>query len=136
MRTKIWSAAMGALMISVGCSQAPTAPSSLAIESSSAALGATSETTYSQPVVTLLPDLTVSPSQVTVRAGYRVRMVNNSGRAARIHSYNCSEFTLMALPAGYSKNTLPFSPAGKTCDYFVWETDWSRKIFVGQVIVQ
>ena len=29
-----------------------------------------------------------------------------------------------------------FRSAGKTCDYFVWETDWSRKLFEGQVVVQ
>jgi hypothetical protein len=31
---------------------------------------------------------------------------------------------------------MPFDPAGKTCDYFVWDTNWSRKIFVGRIVVQ
>ena len=46
------------------------------------------------------------------------------------------EFQLMALPPGKSKNTIGFKPAGKTCDYFVWDVNWSRMIFVGQVVVQ
>jgi hypothetical protein len=42
----------------------------------------------------------------------------------------------MGLTPGQSKNTMEFKPAGKVCDYFVWDTNWSRQIFVGQVVVQ
>ena len=122
-------------IMSAACAS-PTAPSSARAEVLVAAPAELSDTDGTVPVVTLLPDLTVSPAETTVSSGSRVKMINNSGRSARFHSYNCSEFQFMALPAGYSKNTMPFSPAGKTCDYFVWDVNWSRKLFEGRVIVR
>ena len=123
-----------AAVLAAGCGAEPTVgPTSLAAElGSSDQLAATAGT----PVVTLQSNLTVSPARVSVKAGYPVRMVNNSGRGVRVHSENCSEFSLMGLTPGASKNTIGFKPAGKTCDYFVWDTNWSRRIFVGQVVVE
>jgi hypothetical protein len=86
--------------------------------------------------VTLLPDLTVDSPRVAVSAGTRVKMVNKSGRYAKVHSYNCSEFSGVNLPNGGWINTWAFTPAGKTCDYFVWDVNYSRKLFEGQVVVQ
>jgi hypothetical protein len=93
-------------------------------------------TTTSSPTVTLLPDLTVDSPRVAVSAGTRVKMVNKSGRYAKVHSYNCSEFSGVNLPNGGWINTWAFTPAGKTCDYFVWDVNYSRKLFEGQVVVQ
>ena len=138
MKVAIWSRVVGfsALMLTIGCSgTAPFAPTQVATDLGGPAALATASTAGT-PSVTLMPDLTANPSRVTVAAGSRVLFTNKSGRSTRLHSYNCSEFSLMARPNGYSKNTYPFSPAGKTCDYFAWDTNWSRKIFVGQVIVQ
>jgi hypothetical protein len=92
-------------------------------------------TTSEEPVVTLMPDLTASPSQVTVRAGYEIIMVNNSGRYRTIRSYNCSEFNMMNVPDGGWQYSSVFRPAGKTCNYFAWDVNWSRKILEGQVTV-
>jgi hypothetical protein len=139
MTKKFWSAVMGVglLMSSVGCSEiALTAPSNSTVTVLDSGLGSTASIADSYPVVTLLPDLTTDPSQVTVPAGYRVKMVNNSGRYAKMHSYNCSEFSMVNLPNGGWINTSVFNPAGKTCDYFAWDVNWSRKIFVGQVVVE
>lgn len=119
------------LMLSGGCAS-PTAPTAAAYVPPPAELSLA--TGY--PVVTLLPDLTANPAEVTVTSGSRVKMVNKSGRATWIHSYNCSEFQMMGLNPGTSRNTLPFSPAGKTCDYFAWNDDWTRKMFEGRVHVR
>jgi hypothetical protein len=125
-----------AVLVNVACSEvrSPLTPSNPPNTEISTAT--TASTTDAQPVVTLLSDLTASPSLVTVKAGYRVKMVNQSGRYARIHSYNCSEFNMMQLPNGGWLNTSEFTPAGKTCDYFKWDVNWSRQIFVGQVVVE
>lgn len=136
MTRKLWVSMIGVgmLTLTIGCSrQTPLAPGDVgsAISDAPAAL-----TTTGTPVVTLMPDLTASPSLVTVAAGYRVKMVNSSGRYAKVHSYNCTEFNMVNLPNGGWINTSVFTPAGRTCDYFVWDVNWSRKLFEGQVVVQ
>ena len=83
----------------------------------------------------MLSDYTVTPSRVMVKSGYRVKVVNNSGRYKQIHSYNCSQFQMVDPDPGTWILTGVFSPAGKVCDYFAWDTNRSRKIFVGQVEV-
>jgi len=83
-----------------------------------------------------MPDLTAAPASVTVSAWDKVMFVNNSGRFASIQSYNCTEFSLLEIPTGYSRRTTYFRPAGKTCDYFAWDENWSRQIFVGHVVVR
>jgi hypothetical protein len=127
--------AFGLLTWTVGCAREnPAAPSELNL---SAAQGPLSElTTTSYSIVTLQADLTANPALVTVRAGDPVLMVNNSARVVRIHSYNCSEFSAIWLSPGVAKHTIPFNPTGKTCDYFAWDTNWSRKIFQGKVDVR
>ena len=137
MTKKSWFAAMGIglLVFSLGCSEgAPSAPTSLASNDVSAAMGASASTTYSYPVVTLEPDLRAHPASVTVPAGDKVLFVNNSGLYVFIRSYNCSQFSSLRLQPGTSNHTMPFYTAGKTCDFFVW--DYPQKNFVGQVHVQ
>jgi hypothetical protein len=137
MTMKAMFSLVGAAVVSfsVGCArETPLAPSGL---SGVVGLAETSElTTGSTPTVTLLPDLTVSPARVAVRAGYRIMMVNKSGRNASIRSSMCSEFNMMNLPNGGFLNSSVFRPAGKTCDYSAWDDNWSAKIFKGQVVVQ
>jgi hypothetical protein len=136
MMMKSWLSMIGVglLTLTIGCAhETPLAPDDVGGGVSNTRLELT---TTSTPVVTLMPDLTASPSRVTVAAGYTVKMVNNSGRYAVVHSYNCSEFSGVNLPNGGWINTWEFSPAGKTCDYFVWDVNWSRKLFQGQVVVQ
>jgi hypothetical protein len=137
MMMKSWLGVIGVTMLtlSVGCArETPLSPSQV----NDAVSGAQGSelTTTSWPVVTLLPDLTVDPTLTTVAAGSKVKMVNNSGRYAVVHSYNCSEFSGVNLPNGGWINTWVFKPAGKTCDFFVWDVNWSRKLFEGQVVVQ
>ena len=138
MTKKSWFEAIGIGLVTftLGCSEGVfTAPSSLGIDvnvSGSEVIASTSDSAS----VSLLPDKTASPSTVEVTAGARVWFTNRSGDHVRLHSYNCSEFNMMGLYDGTSKNTLPFSPAGKTCDYFAWEENWSRKIFQGRVVVK
>jgi hypothetical protein len=129
---------MGLLMLSVGCSKGstPVAPSNSTMSVLDSGSLSLDSTTYPYTYVTLEPDLTANPASVTVKAGYRVRMVNNSGRYVTIHSYNCYEFQAISLRPGESRSTFPFSPAGKTCDYFAWAQDWSAKYFEGRVLVQ
>ena len=124
--------ALAALLVNVGCEQrSPTAP-----EASSAALVSDgADLTSSSYRVTLLPDLTASPSSLSVASGYKVLFVNNSGRGVALHSYNCTEFTYMSLNAGYSRNTLPFRPSGKVCDYLAYDNNY-QKIFEGRITVQ
>lgn len=142
MTKKFWSAVMGIgmLTLTVGCAGAPTAPTSASVvssEVSGTSPGATSETTTTSAVVTLQPDETANPSTVTVPEWTKVQFVNNSGQYASIQSYNCTEFSLLEIPAGYSRRTEYFRPAGKKCDYFAWADDnYSRRMFVGSVIVQ
>ena len=131
MTRKLWVSMIGVgmLTLTVGCArEMPVGPSELNGEVSGTAL------TSSEYVVTLMPDLTASPASLSVTAGYKVLFVNNSGKSVDLHSYNCSEFIYMSFSAGYSKNTRPFSPAGKTCDYFAYNASYA-KILVGQVSV-
>jgi len=120
----------GALLLSVGCAQGSVSAPTEFVSNSTVA-GATSSTSP-YPVITLQPDLTASPSLVSVHAGDPVLIVNNSAQYVRMRS-NCSEFSIVGLQAGASKYTWPFNPAGKTCDYFVW--NWPNKVFEGQVAV-
>ena len=140
MTMQLWSGLVGVgmLMMSFGCArETPLSPSveSEAMLSSAEPEAATNATT-SVPVVTLQPNLTADPARVTVAAGGVVKFVNKSGRYAKVHSYNCTEFTMIALPDGGWRNTQYFRSAGRTCEFFVWENDWSRKLFEGQVVVQ
>jgi hypothetical protein len=83
----------------------------------------------------MLPDYTVSPSYVQVKAGSRVKVVNNSGRYFQIHSYNCSQFQMVdPYPGSYNYSGY-FRTAGRVCDYFAWDTNWSRKLMEGKVEV-
>ena len=125
--------ALGVLMIVGGCARnAPTAPStSASVVLSSEDGGALTSSAYA---VTLNSNNTATPSTLAVAAGYKVLFTNNSGRPVALHSYNCSEFSYMSLNAGYSKNTLPFSPAGKTCDYTAYDANY-QPIFVGRITV-
>ena len=137
MTMKSWSGLLGVavLVMSFGCARdTPLSPSqeSASVEPSESAANATT----SASVVTLQADLTANPASVTVAAGSVVKFVNSSGRYAKVHSYNCTEFSMVSLPDGGWRNTQVFKPAGKTCDFFVWETDWSRKLFEGRVVVQ
>ena len=125
--------ALAVVLIAGGCGrQAPTAPESpnaTAVASEDGA--ALTSPAYS---VTLQSNLTATPATLSVASGYKVLFVNNSGRAVSLHSYNCSQFNYMDLYAGYSKNTLPFSPAGKACDYFAYDANY-QKIFAGRITV-
>jgi hypothetical protein len=124
---------LAAFLINVGCAQnSPTAPASSASAVASDDGGALTSSSYT---VTLQPDMTASPSSLSVASGYKVLFVNNSGRGVALHSYNCSQFTYMSLNAGYSKNTLPFSPSGKVCDYLAYDNNY-QKIFQGRITVQ
>jgi plastocyanin len=137
MTTKSWLGVIGVgmLTLNIGCARdTPLSPSE--VNDAVSGTEASALTTTSTPVVTLLPDLTVDPARVTVMAGSTVKMVNKSGRYAKVHSYNCSEFSGVNLPNGGWIDTWEFSPAGKTCDYFVWDVNRTRKIFAGQVAVQ
>ena len=136
MTMKSMSAVAGAAMLAaaIGCArEAPLAPGGFSSDISAAA---TEVITTTYPVVTLLPDLTVEPARVSVREGYKIKMVNKSGRYAVIQSSNCSEFNMMNVANGRFQYSSVFRPAGKTCDYYAWETDWSRKFFIGQVVVE
>jgi len=135
MTMKSMLSAIGAAMIlTVGCArETPLAPGGF---SGDVSVAATEVTTSTYPVVTLMPDLTVSPRVTTVSAGTRVKFVNNSGRYAKVHSYNCSEFSGVNLPNGGWINTWAFNPGGKTCDFFVYDTDGATRIFQGQVVVR
>src|SRR5882762_9980926 len=84
------------LLMNVGCAQnAPTAPAS----TSSAVLASDDgeALTSSSYAVTLMPDLTASPSNLSVKSGYKVLFTNNSGRPVSLQSYNCSQFNYMDL---------------------------------------
>ncbi len=123
--------AFGVMIWTGACAkETPTAPSIVSGDVS----GARTADLTSTPTVTLLPDLTASPAQVTVAVGDTVLFANQSGRALLLRSYNCSEFSTMWLDPGMSRHTMPFNPAGKTCDYFAYS--YPQKIFVGRVYVQ
>lgn len=138
MTKKSWFGAMGIglLMFSLGCSEsAPTAPSNLAANDVSP-VGSTAST-YSDPVVTLEPDLRAYPNSVTVTAANWevVWFVNNTNKYWLIRSYNCSNFSTMGLQPGAKRYTEPFYLAGRTCDFYAYD-GYPNKVFVGQVIVQ
>jgi hypothetical protein len=139
MTSTAWSAAIGFAMMtmSVACSgtTTPVGPSNLRIMAVTEGSLSTALTTYLSPTITMQSDLTVSPSYVTVKAGYRITVVNNSARYAQFRSYNCSEFQMVNPTPGNWENTAIFSPAGKVCDYFAWDVNLSRKIFEGKVEV-
>lgn len=139
MRRTAWTAAIGfAMMTAVGCSgtTTPVGPSDLRVMGAGEGLPVTASTTYVPPTITMQPDLTVSPSYVTVKVGYRVKFVNNSTRYAQFRSYNCSEFQMVDPRPGNWVNTSTFNTAGKVCDFFAWDVNRTRKIFVGQVEVE
>jgi hypothetical protein len=133
---KSWLGVIGVGMFAVnlGCArETPLSPS----EVNDAVSGTQgSELTTTSTMVTLTSDLTASPSSVTVSAGSKVLVFNQSGRYAKVHSYNCSEFSGVNLPDGTWIHTWVFTPAGKTCDYFVWDVNRSRKLFEGKVLVE
>ena len=94
--------ALAALLIGVGCAgSSPTAPAA----SSAAIAPDGADLTSSSYRVTLLPDLTASPSSLSVASGYNVLFVNNSGRGVALHSYTCTEFTFMSLMKAVRKRT-------------------------------
>jgi ABC-type Fe3+-hydroxamate transport system substrate-binding protein len=126
--------ALAVTLVAGGCARnSPTAPEQPAATAVAPDDGAA--LTSSAYTVALNPDRTASPATLAVASGYSVLFVNNSGVPVALHSYNCSEFTYMSLYPGYSKRTLPFSPAGKTCDYFAYDSNY-QKMFVGRIIVQ
>ena len=99
----------------------------------SSASAPTLTTAYvSDAVVTLQPDGTASPAVVSVAVGHTIMMVNNSSQYVLIRSYNCSQFSTMGLQPGVARYTMPFRPAGKTCEYFAYG-DYSQQIYKGQV---
>lgn len=135
MKTGIGVIGAGMLAFTIGCArEMPLGPSDLSAGVSGVASNALITSSY--PVVTLQPDLTVDPAVVTVPVGDKVLMVNNSTRYVLVRSYNCTQFSTMGLQPGVSRHTMPFYPAGKTCDYFVSDYPNPNKIFVGQVVVQ
>jgi len=107
----------------------------MAVSESPEASAASASTVSTEPVITMLSDYTVTPSRVAVTAGSRATVVNNSGRYVQFHSYNCSQFQMVDPDPGRYTQTGIFKTAGKVCDYFAWDTNWSRKIFVGKVEV-
>jgi plastocyanin len=129
----------GTLALTAGCAggETPLRPSSVsAAEVSVDASAPPTMSSTTTPTITLQPDLTVSPAQVTVSAGQDVVMVNRSGRNATIRASNCSEFNMMNVPKGGFQYSSIFNPAGKACDYYAWDVNWSRQIFIGRVVVQ
>jgi hypothetical protein len=137
-------AGIGIAVLTIACGgDMPLAPSQLNNEraavqaptstGSSASAPTLTTASTSEVVVTLQSDGTASPSVVSLPAGKTILMVNNSSQYVRIRSYNCSQFSSIGLQPGASLHTMPFTPAGKTCDYFAW--DYPRKIFQGQVNV-
>jgi len=118
----IWTGACG--------KETPIAPSLVSGDVS----GARTADVASAPTVTLLPDLTANPAEVTVSAGVSVLFSNQSGAYVLMRSSNCSEFQIVGLQAGVSRYTWPFNPAGKTCDYYAYK--YPQKVFVGRVYVQ
>jgi hypothetical protein len=138
--TKWCSIATGVylLLMSVACSEmtTPVSPSHImAVSTSAEAAAASTSPTPTDRVITMLSDYTVTPSRVTVKAGSRATVVNNSGKYVQFHSYNCSQFQMVDPDPGRYTQTGIFKTAGKVCDYFAWDTNWSRKIFVGRVEV-
>jgi len=144
MKSLEFAGIIGIAVLTIACGgPTPLAPSQLSnpgaavaqlptsTEASAVAPRLTTQST--EVVVTLQPDRTVSPSAVSIPEGQTVLVVNNSTQYVRIRSYNCSEFSALGLQPGVSRHTYPFRPAGKTCDFFVY--DYPQKIFQGQVMV-
>ena len=139
MKKQCWFGAMGigVLAFNLACSEgALTAPSTLARSDAGVPTSGELASTIAPGSVTFQPDLTASPATITVPVDSKLLMINRSGRYVRLHSPNCWEFQTIALPDGYSKHTEAFGPAGKTCDYFAWTDNRTRKIFVGRVQVR
>jgi plastocyanin len=125
-------------MMSIACSEmaTPVSPSPISIVDTSAEVPASSESpSETAPVITMLSDYTASPSYVKVKVGYRVTFVNHSGRYFQIHSSNCSQFTMVDPSPGSSVRSGIFKYAGKVCNFYAWDTNWSRKLFEGKVEV-
>jgi hypothetical protein len=139
MTKQFWFGAMGigVLAFNLACSEgAPTAPSTLPRNDVGATTSGELASTIAPGSVTFQPDLTANPQTITVPVDSKLLMINRSGRYVRLHSPNCWEFQAIALLDGYSKHTEAFEPAGKTCDYFAWTDNRTRKIFVGRVEVR
>ena len=127
--------ALGGLMIvwTVGCAQ--QTPSGPSVVSDSVSGARTVEATASStPVVTLRPDLTANPAEVTVPVGGSVLFSNQTANYVLMRSSNCSEFQIVGLQAGVSRYTWPFYPGGKKCDYYAYKN--GQEVFVGRVYVQ
>jgi len=136
MTMKSWLGVIGVglLVLSVGCTErAGIAPTELA--SNATVGGAATSSTSGEPTIIFWPDQTADPAVIWVQSGQSVLMVNNSSRYVSINSYNCTQFSSMGLQAGVSRHTMPFYPAGKRCDYFVWDK-YPKTIFNGTVFVQ
>jgi hypothetical protein len=128
----------GVLMLSIACSEmaTPVSPSHMPIVNTSAEVTASSDSTSdTTPVITMLSDYTASPSYVRVKTGNWVKVVNNSGRYFQIHSYQCSQFQMVDPDPGRYTYTGLFRPTGMICEFFAWDTNWSRKLFKGKVEV-
>ena len=145
MKSLEFAGIIGIAVLTIACGgPTPLAPSQLnngraAVEAptstASSASAPTLTTQYiSDATVTLQPDGTASPAVVSVAAGHTILMVNNSSKYVLIRSFNCSEFSSMGLQPGDEQHTMPFRPAGKTCDYFAWG-NYPQKTFQGQVNV-
>jgi hypothetical protein len=87
----------------------------------------------SDATITLQPDGTASPAVVSVAVDHTILMVNKSSKYVRVRSSNCGEFATMGLQPGGSSHTMPFRPAGKTCEYHV--SAYPNMIYQGQVNV-
>ena len=132
--TKLLSCLVGVLMIAFACAcggALPASPTAVAPGPTAAALA---DTVSATPAITLQSDNTASPASVSVHAGGTVLVTNASGHYLLLRSYNCTEFSSMGLAAGASRHTMPFNPAGKSCDYFAYYN--SQKVDIGQVNVQ
>ena len=87
----------------------------------------------SDATVTLQPDGTASPAEVSVAVGHTILMVNNGSQYVLIRS-NCGEFSTMGLQPGDAHYTAPFRPAGKTCNYYAYR-NYPNKIYNGSAKV-
>ena len=134
MTMKTWSSLIGVAMLTLtlGCArQTPLAPEDLGSAISDARVELA---TTGGPVVTLMPDLTANPAEVTVPVGGSVLFSNQTAGYVLMRSSNCSEFSIVGLQAGVSRHTFPFYPGGRTCNYYAYK--YPQKVFVGRVYVQ
>lgn len=137
MTKQCWFGAVGigVLAFHLGCSHdVPTAPSR--VVGSNFSVSTVVASTIAPGSVTFQPDQTANPASITVPADSKLLMINRSGQYVRLHSSNCSEFRSIGLFNGESKHTLPFTPAGKTCNYFAFTDNRTRRIFQGEVVVR